>query len=230
LIGWGIKLLASVFAEKRLVVEVSGLESLPRRGPLVVAARHYHNFYDGLALLVSIPRRCHIVVALDWVGGRPGRVFMETITRAARWPVFLRPDALRPGADGSAPQKKSAYVAGEIGRYRRKALRGSVRLLREGSALIVFPEGYPNIDPHHTPKTAPEEFRPFRAGFAAIVASVEKSRGEKIPVVPVGISYVPGERWTARLSFGAPMYLGSFPSREAFVHAVQARVQELSRG
>lgn len=228
LAAWGIRAIAFALSGRWLVVTASGLENVPRRGPVVLAARHFHYLYDGLALLKSVPRRIHVAVTLDWVQGRLLRTFMEWATRAAGWPVFLRPDALMPGADGSAAQKGSAYSVDEIGRYRRKALRDSVQLLVEGSALLVFPEGYPNVDPHYTPKTKPDELLPFHSGFAAIVSRAEKRLEKRLPVIPIGISYVPGPRWTAQLRFGAPVHLASYPSRETFVRAVERQVAELS--
>jgi len=66
----------------RMQIRSEGLEHLPE-GPVVIAARHYHNLYDGVALVRCIPRPVHILVALDWVGSGRGRRFMEGITGLA---------------------------------------------------------------------------------------------------------------------------------------------------
>jgi putative membrane protein len=108
-------------------------------------------------------------------------------------------------------------------------LRDSVTLLAEGGILVVFPEGYPNIDPHYTPKTKPEEFLPFRSGFAAIAAAAEKRLGVKVPIVPGGFRYRKDGRWTVQLNIGAPFYMEGFASRELLVGYVERRVAELSR-
>ena len=68
-----------------------------------------------------------------------------------------------------------------------------LRLLREGRLLVIFPEGYPNIDPHYTPKIHAQEMLPFKSGFAAIAAAAEKRLGASIPLVPVGIRYTVGD-------------------------------------
>ncbi len=45
-----------------------------------------------------------------------------------------------------------AYQKSEGGAYLRKAVVDSMAVLRAGRALVVFPEAYPNIDPHPTLK------------------------------------------------------------------------------
>ena len=35
-------------------LRVEGLEHLPASGPAIIAARHYHHFYDGAALLTTM--------------------------------------------------------------------------------------------------------------------------------------------------------------------------------
>jgi 1-acyl-sn-glycerol-3-phosphate acyltransferase len=45
-------------AMRRADVRVEGLGHLPATGPAVIAARHFHHFYDGCALLAVVPRRC----------------------------------------------------------------------------------------------------------------------------------------------------------------------------
>jgi hypothetical protein len=57
----------------------------------------------------------------------------------------------------------------------------------------VFPEGYPNVDPRYTPKIFDGQMLPFRPGAI------------DVPVVPAGLSYEPGLRWTTILRFGAPL-------------------------
>ena len=92
----------------------------------------------------------------------------------------------------------------------------------------MFPEGYPNIDPHFTPKTRPEEILPFRAGFATIAAAAEKRLGVRVPIIPGGFRYAKTDRWIARLNLGAPAYLEDFPSRRLLVSHMERQIAELS--
>jgi hypothetical protein len=92
----------------------------------------------------------------------------------------------------------------------------------------MFPEGYPNIDLHYTPKTRPEEVLPSKAGFATIAAAAEKRLGARVPIIPSGFRYTKNNRWTARLNIGEAVYLEDFASRKLLVSHMEQRVTELA--
>jgi putative membrane protein len=225
--GGTIRGAALAVARRRLRLAVEGLEHVPRDGPVLLAVRHVHHLYDGVALLAVLERRLRILVALDWVQGRAMRALMEWATRTARWPALLRVEALTPGADGRPPNGGSAFHAGEATRFRLRAIREAVALLAAGEALAVFPEGYPNVDPRWTPKRTLDDRLPFRPGFAVVAALVRQRHGVDVPVVPVGLAYEPGERWAATVRFGTACRVG--PDAEAAARRVEARVAALSR-
>ena len=135
---------------------------------------------------------------------------METVIRAARWPLMLRADALARSTQSAGLQSRSVFTAADLNRYQRKAIHDSIALLREGRLLVIFPEGYPNTDPHYTPKIHAQEMLPFKSGFAAIAAAAEKRLGARIPLIPVGIRYTVGARWISAIR-SAPVIL--FPER-----------------
>ena len=56
-----------MIARRKVKLEVEGLENVPRSGPVLIVARHFHHLYDGCVLMKTVPRRLHIFVALDWV-------------------------------------------------------------------------------------------------------------------------------------------------------------------
>ena len=56
-----------VLFRSKLIQNVEGLEHIPRSGPVLLVARHFHWYYDGHVLVRTIPRRLHIIVALDWL-------------------------------------------------------------------------------------------------------------------------------------------------------------------
>ena len=68
---------------------------------------------------------------------------------------------------------------------------------------------------------------PFKSGFAVIAAAAEKRLGVIIPLVPVGIRYSVGARWTAH-SFADPLSACDFVSREALVRKLEQDVAALS--
>jgi len=223
-----VRLGSQTLAAGRVDMAVTGLEHIPTEGPVLLVARHYHHLFDGVVLLASIPRPLHILVSLDWVKNSYARRLMTRAATMARWPVVLRRDALRAGVDPDRTLGEKTFTAATIRPYQRSALADSVALLTQGGALVMFPEGYPNIDPHYTPKTRPEEFLPFKTGFATMAAAAEKRLGARVPIVPSGFRYTKTNRWTARLNIGAAVYLEDFVSRQLLVSYMERRVAELS--
>jgi 1-acyl-sn-glycerol-3-phosphate acyltransferase len=217
---------ARALAAGRVAIAVTGLEHIPAAGPVLLVARHYHHVFDGVALLVSIPRPIHMLVTLDWVKNDYARRLLALATAMVRWPVVLRSDAERTRVTGAWGEKPIG--AGAVRRYQRSALDDSVALLSEGRVLVVFPEGYPNIDRHYTPKTKPDEVLPFKGGFAAIAATAERRVGSPIAIVPCGFSYTRNGSWTARLNIGRAVYLEDFESRQMLVRYMERCVAELS--
>jgi 1-acyl-sn-glycerol-3-phosphate acyltransferase len=218
--GRTINAAAARIAARRLDLVVHGLEHVPATGPLLIVARHYHHLYDGVVLLAAVPRRLHIVVALDWARTRRERAIMEWAVRAARWPALLRDDAL---AGGRQP---SAFRPDEVARYRLAAIRLAVDLLADGAAVLVFPEAYPDVDPRFTPKARPGEMLPFRPGFAVIRNLARRRTGADVPIVPAGLAYEPGGRWRAALRFGPA--LPADAATAPLVRLAERRVAALS--
>src|SRR5260370_38406199 len=86
---------ARALAAGRVAIAVTGLEHIPPAGPVLLVARHYHYVFDGMVLLVSIPRPIHILGTLGWVKNSWARRLLQLATTMARWPVVLRSDAPR---------------------------------------------------------------------------------------------------------------------------------------
>jgi len=209
------------FATRRDVrVSVEGLENVPRVGPALIAARHYHHLHDGVALVTLLPRTPHIFVALDWARTRAQRFVMETVCRISEFPVILRPENLDDGT--------SAFDRSEVLRYTRRALELSTSLLARGELLVVFPEGHPTIDPVRRHKTGDTAFLPFRPGLLAIVARAERAAQRSIPIVPAGLAYRRTDRFDVTLRFGEPLQWNRDVPRETFLATLGDRVRELS--
>lgn len=227
-IAKSMRLIARALATGRLKTFASGVEHIPADGPVLLVARHYHHLYDGLALYAAVRRPMHIVVALDWAKSEWNARWMQWLTGVARWPVILREDALKPDRQAGVPQKNRVFVRDDATRFQRRALRESVQLLIEGRVLVVFPEGYPNIDPNYTPKTQVNEFLPFKAGFAAIAGAACHRLAAPLPIIPVGLQYTRAKPWVAQVKFGDPVYWTDFGSQERLVSFVENEVKRLS--
>jgi putative membrane protein len=144
---------------------------------------------------------------------------MERACAWARYPVILRPATT--GARGG-------YAASEVRRYLRSGLRDAVALLREGRVVLVFPEGYPVVDP--TASDAAPRARdaggmlPFAPGFRTIADAARRAGARDVAIVPIGLRYEPrGARWRIAARIGAPL------AADAGVGTVADAVRELSR-
>jgi 1-acyl-sn-glycerol-3-phosphate acyltransferase len=223
-----MRLLARSIAAGRLQTVSSGTEHIPASGPALIVARHYHHLFDGLALFAALPRHFHIVVTLDWVQNAAMRWSMTQLTRLARWPVVLRSEALMRSNNTGRPRGRPVFSPVDVRRYQRRALRESVQLLEEKRVLVVFPEGYPNIDPTYTPKTDNDRFLPFKRGFVAIARAAERRLGASLPIIPTGLQYSSGKTWHAHVRFSQPINRESYASDNDLIRYCEEKVRRLS--
>ena len=204
-------------AARRITVRIEGLEHLPASGPAIIAARHFHHFYDGCALTAAVPRPLKILVTLDWVENAVGLRLMRMACQIANWPVVGRRDARMRHGEATAARRQLL-----------PATRACVDLLRAGQLLLVFPEGYPTIDPSFTPKTGDEAFLPFQPGFVRFAALAEGDGTTRVPIIPVGLEYQRGDRWRVTIRFGRPVTRSPELSIRDYVSAIEDQVRRLS--
>ena len=107
-------------------------------------------------------------------------------------------------------------------------MEDSVRILRDGEVLVVFPEAYPTIDPRNMPGVENHATLPFRPGFAKLVEMAEKDGHTKVAIVPAGFSYVQNGRWNVTLRFGPALSRSDYIDSKHLVQDVEMRVRELS--
>jgi len=223
LIEKAMRAIAAIVAVGRLKTQATGMENIPAQGPALIVARHYHHLYDGLALFAAMPRQFHIVVAIDWVKNRRVQWFMQTVNRIACWPTLLRADAV-----ARCNYSTRLFSPADVARYRRSALGDAAELLVQNKVVIIFPEGYPNIDPNYTPKRNLDEFLPFKPGFLEILGAAEKKTNRAIPIIPAGLRYRPGACWEAFLRLGEPVGRAHFSDPVQLLRFLEERVRELS--
>jgi len=208
----------------RVTCSATGLEHIPPSGPAVLAMRHHHHLFDGVSLFRLMPRTFHALVTLDWVRTPRERWGMTLLTRWSRWPLVLRADAVRRANEAG----NFMFRPDDVSRYGRAAIRLALDVLAEGRILVVFPEGYPNVDPNFTPKTGLDDFLRFHDGFAILAAQAERRLGLPVPIIPAGVTHEPGPPWHSRIHFGAPLRCEDFESRADLVREVERRVIQLS--
>ncbi len=200
-------------------VQIEGLEHVPSTGAVLLVSRHVHHLLDGAVLIHYVRRTIHIVVGLDWTVDARQRRWMERACRWAGWPVILRPQTAAAGG---------AYSTDEVASYLRSGLREAAALLRDERVVVVFPEGYPLIEPARAHVAArPQDdgaMLPFAGGFRSVVQLAERYGARDVAIVPVGFAYKRrGSKWRIRARFGAPM------DADSPVEAVESAVRELSR-
>ena len=107
----------------------------------------------------------------------------------------------------------------------------AVNLLRNGEALVIFPEAYPNVEPDTPPEQANDEFLPFKPGFAKIVEIAERGGKTQVVIIPTGFHYVyhaDKKRWQVTVRFSEMLLREDFASSEAFVQEIERQIKELS--
>ncbi|MBV9579443.1 MAG: 1-acyl-sn-glycerol-3-phosphate acyltransferase [Chloroflexi bacterium] len=132
---------------------------------------------------------------------------MHQLAAAARWPMVWR--------------HASAW------QLNRQGYSASLRLLDEGHVLLVFPEGYPAIDPRPSRRSADEAFLPF--DISCLVLAERAAR--EVPLVPVGLVYArrDGVGWRVWLRFGpAVRHARRGRERPATLARLESSVRELS--
>jgi putative membrane protein len=208
----------------RLTLTVEGIEHVPDRGPAVVAARHFHHLYDGCALAAALSRPVHVLVALDWAGSGGARRTLERACRLARWPTVIRAETM------SRAGSQSGVHQAEAGRSVRQATRQVTDLLLAGQLVVIFPEGYPTIDPAGSRKIDAGAFLAFRAGVARLPALAERRGAGRVPIIPAGFAYqrLGSGRWRVRLRFGPPLLNRDYAGWRGLLQAVEERVIGLS--
>jgi 1-acyl-sn-glycerol-3-phosphate acyltransferase len=98
-------------------LDLAGTENVPRKGPLIIASNH-RSHADPPLVGISLPRPAHYMAKRELF---EVPLFGRIIPRTGAFPVTRgRPD--------------------------RRALRYALRLLSEGEAVVMFPEGTRSLD------------------------------------------------------------------------------------
>jgi 1-acyl-sn-glycerol-3-phosphate acyltransferase len=183
--------------ERLFDLRVEGAEHVPARGPFIVAANH-HNYLDGIVLAVSVPPPLVFLVM--------PRVWHATPLH----PLFHR-------HIGSIPLNLSRPAV--------DALRQALRVLREGGAVGIFPEGPFSVHGR------------LEAGLPGVGLLALRSG---VPVVPAGIrgtyaalvgrrAYVPRRHpLTVRFGPSRRLVANGGPARAARAEATQRIMDDIA--
>lgn len=218
---WGARL-----AVNASEVTATGVEQVPKSGPVILAVRHYHHLLDGLGLLAHSQRPLHIMIGLDWVSQGSMRWLMESLARGCAWPVTLRTSEDRQGIGEPAA---SAYRPDEVKTYQHRAFRQCIGLLGRERVVVFFPEAYPVIDPHTIRPPRQETLAPFKPGFARAAVAAARRHGRPVRVVPVGIRTSAANQRRLDFGFGQARLVTATTDVEGLVAQIRADVCRLSQ-
>lgn len=159
-------------------IHVRGIESVPVHGPVLFVANHPNSLLDPAVLIHVLPRPIHF---------------------GAKHTLFSTP--LRPilKALGAIPIVRAEDDRRAM-RRNMQAIDAYARLLGQGRATAIFPEGLSQDNP---------QLAPLKGGASRIVLNAEAAADFKLGVriVPVGLQFEPRRKFRgdAYVRFGEPV-------------------------
>lgn len=199
---------AAVFALVRALVglfyrriEVSGLEHVPREGPVLLIANHNNGLVDPMVVLKALPRPV-VFVAKSTLWKIP---VLRSILHLLGCVPVVRKGEGEPGMSLKGEERNSAA-------FERLASE-----LTRGACVLIFPEGRSHSDPR---------LSELRTGAARVLLLSKKS-----PVVlPVGLWFEEKEifRSNVLVKVGAPVAPPADPTVEAWTDAMGAALGDVT--
>jgi 1-acyl-sn-glycerol-3-phosphate acyltransferase len=138
-------------------LDVAGLEHVPARGPLVVAANHQNGLIDPMLLMAALPRALR-PLAKSGLFRHP--IIAPFLAMARALPVHRRQDT---GGDTSGNAATFRAVSDALG---------------AGEAILIFPEGVSQPEP---------TLMALRTGAARLLLEAEASGAPPVTLLPVGL-------------------------------------------
>jgi 1-acyl-sn-glycerol-3-phosphate acyltransferase len=141
-------------------VEVVGVDRVPRAGPVVIVANHRNALVDPLLLMTTLPRTLRPVAKAPLFRHPLLAPFLRL---AGALPVYRRQES------SSDPARNAA------------TFRAAAAVLREGGAILIFPEGVSQPEP---------VLMPLRTGVARMVLRTEgDASAPAATLLPVGLTF-----------------------------------------
>ena len=158
-------------------ITTTGLERVPRAGPVVLAVNHPNALVDALVVGACLPRRVGFT-AKATIFATP--IVARFLTRAGVIP-------LRRAADEAKQENGAAHDPSR----NAASFDAVARALARGAAIVIFPEGKSHDDPR---------LAPLRSGLARMTMHAAQQFGvPAIRIVPVGLLFEHKEQPRSRV-------------------------------
>ena len=182
-------------------IEVSGLENVPREGPVLLIANHNNGLVDPMVVLRALPRPV-VFVAKSTLWNIP--LLRSLLDLLGCVPVVRKGEG-EPGISLNGEERNSAAFE-----------RLASELVR-GRCVLIFPEGRSHSDPR---------ISELRTGAARVLLLSE----EDPRVVPVGLWFDQKEifRSDVLVKIGAPVPRPADPSVEGWTAALGAALEAVT--
>jgi 1-acyl-sn-glycerol-3-phosphate acyltransferase len=182
-----IKLLARVLLMPFFRIEVSGTENLPAERAFILLAKH-QRWVDIPLLGLATPRSLYYIAKYELFRNALGNWFCSAL--------------------GGIPLNRQRPLAS------RRHLNHTIKLLKAGEGLVVFPEG----------TYFRRQMGPGQIGLVRFVLSRMKPA-----FIPVGINYATGGwRVRVRICFGKAFHLKLAAPPDKFFNRLMAEIAQLS--
>ncbi len=162
-------------------VEVRGLESVPREGPVLLCINHPNNFIDSLLVGAVLPRRVHYLATATLFSNS---LLARLLTALGVTPVYRRQDD---------PDKMDKNVA---------TFEACISTLEKGQLISIYPEGITHAEPR---------VQRIKTGAARIALEAEATHGGQLglSLIPVGLTFEKRKSFRGRvlIAFGEPIPL-----------------------
>lgn len=158
-------------------ITTSGLERVPREGPLFLAVNHPNALVDALVVGASLPRQVGFTAKATIFTNPLVARFLST---AGVVPLRRAADEAKRGSDAVNDPSRNAASFDAV-----------AQALAHGAAIVVFPEGKSHDDP---------KLAPLRTGLARMAMHAAQQFGVKgIRIVPIGLLFERKERPRSRV-------------------------------
>ncbi len=164
-------------------VMVSGIDNIPKSGPVIFVANHQNAILDGVLVASATHRTCHFLTRAD-IFVKP--LYVKLLSLINSMPVYRFRDGFE-----------------NLGQNARTFDR-CYDVLMQNECIVIFPEGNHSFQ---------RRLRKLTKGFARIVfGAMKKYSGLEINIVPVGINYTNHQQFgsSVNILFGKPILASSF--------------------